>query len=132
MPIDIAESVVWTQRDIPVIGNFLNAITFGVPIYWKIIDTNTNLNYPNIKTGLPLFIGKANYTFYDEIYWPIVEDSTRQSAKNQGNTPLDAFRYNTQDEVNDIIGAIASNKSMAFTLTDKIKLHKYNKKMAQV
>ncbi|AXF96044.1 hypothetical protein [Spiroplasma phoeniceum] len=127
LPIDINESVVWTQRDIPVIGKFLNAITFGIPIYWKIIDTNTNLNYPNIKTGIPLFIGKSNYTFYDESYWPSVIIDNKETSKNQGNIPLDVFRYNTQDEVNDIINASSSNTSMAFTLTDKIKLHKYNK-----
>ncbi|WP_353487164.1 hypothetical protein, partial [Spiroplasma phoeniceum] len=60
--------------------------------------------------------------------WPIVEDSTRPQAKNQGNIPLDAFRYNTQDEVNDIIGASASNTSWAFTLTDKITASCWSKK----
>ncbi|WP_348735760.1 hypothetical protein [Spiroplasma endosymbiont of Ammophila pubescens] len=127
LPVDITESITWTQRDIPIVGKFLNAISLGIPIYWKTIDNNTNNLYPNIKTGIPFFIGKANYTFYDESYWPIVEDSTRPSAKNQGNTPLDAFRYNTQDEVNDIIGASASNTSWAFTLTDKIQVSKWSK-----
>ncbi|WP_424525722.1 hypothetical protein [Spiroplasma endosymbiont of Glossina fuscipes fuscipes] len=128
LPIDITESIAWTQRDIPIVGKFLNAISLGIPIYWKTIDNNTNNLYPNIKTGIPLFIGKANYTFYDESYWPIVEDSTRPQAKNQGNIPLDAFRYNTQDEVNDIIGASASNTSWAFTLTDKITVSRWGKK----
>ncbi|WP_424526380.1 hypothetical protein [Spiroplasma endosymbiont of Glossina fuscipes fuscipes] len=128
LPIDITESIAWTQRDIPIVGKFLNAISLGIPIYWKTIDNNTNNLYPNIKTGIPLFIGKANYTFYDESYWPIVEDSTRPQAKNQGNIPLDAFRYNTQDEVNDIIGASASNTSWAFTLTDKITASSWSKK----
>ncbi|WP_338989828.1 hypothetical protein [Spiroplasma endosymbiont of Seladonia tumulorum] len=128
LPIDITESIAWTQRDIPIVGKFLNAISLGIPIYWKTIDNNTNNLYPNIKTGIPLFIGKANYTFYDESYWPIVEDSTRPQAKNQGNIPLDAFRYNTQDEVNDIIGASASNTSWAFTLTDKITASMWSKK----
>ncbi|MFX4057917.1 MAG: hypothetical protein EHV01_006395, partial [Spiroplasma sp. hy2] len=128
LPIDITESIAWTQRDIPIVGKFLNAISLGIPIYWKTIDKNTNNLYPNIKTGIPLFIGKANYTFYDESYWPIVEDSTRPQAKNQGNIPLDVFRYNTQDEVNDIIGASASNTSWAFTLTDKITASMWSKK----
>ncbi|WP_419334191.1 hypothetical protein [Spiroplasma endosymbiont of Sarcophaga variegata] len=128
LPIDITESIAWTQRDIPIVGKFLNAISLGIPIYWKTIDKNTNNLYPNIKTGIPLFIGKSNYTFYDESYWPIVEDSTRPQAKNQGNIPLDAFRYNTQDEVNDIIGASASNTSWAFTLTDKITVSIWSKK----
>ncbi|RUO86278.1 hypothetical protein [Spiroplasma endosymbiont of Megaselia nigra] len=127
LPIDITESIARTQRNIPIVGKFLNAISLGIPIYWKTIDKNTNNLYPNIKTGIPLFIGKANYTFYDESYWPIVEDSTSPQAKNQGNIPLDAFRYNTQYEVNDIIGASASNTSWAFTLTDKIQVSKWSK-----
>nr|CAK99679.1 hypothetical protein p123-like n-terminal and c-terminal truncated [Spiroplasma citri] len=128
LPIDVTESIAWTQRDIPIVGKFLNAISLGIPIYWKTIDNNTNNLYPNIKTGIPLFIGKANYTFYDESYWPIVEDSTRPQAKNQGNIPLGAFRYNTQDEVNYIIGASASNTSWTFTLTDKIIASCWSKK----
>ncbi|AXF95424.1 hypothetical protein [Spiroplasma phoeniceum] len=127
LPIDVTESIAWTQRDIPIVGKFLNAISLGIPIYWKEINKNTNNLYPNINNGIPLFIGKANYTFYDESYWPIVGSGGTQ-AKNQGNIPLDAFRYNTQDEVNDIIGASASNTSWAFTLTDKITASRWNKK----
>ncbi|MFJ1522396.1 hypothetical protein [Spiroplasma sp. ald] len=131
LPIDITESIAWTQRDIPIVGKFLNAISLGIPIYWKTIDKNTNNLYPNINNGIPLFIGKSNYTFYDESYWPIVEDNTRPQSKNQGNIPLDAFIYNTQDEVNDIIGTSASNTSWAFTLTDKITASRWNKKTKQ-
>ncbi|QED25054.1 hypothetical protein GL982_01330 [Spiroplasma citri] len=130
LPIDVTESIAWTQRDIPIVGKFLNAISLGIPIYWKEIDKNTNNLYPNINNGIPLFIGKANYTFYDESYWPIVGSGGTQ-AKNQGNIPLDAFRYNTQDEVNDIIGASASNTSWAFTLTDKIIASRWSKKTKQ-
>ncbi|PQP78617.1 hypothetical protein C6B38_04890, partial [Spiroplasma sp. ChiS] len=127
LPIDVTESIAWTQRDIPIVGKFLNAISLGIPIYWKEINKNTNNLYPNINNGIPLFIGKANYTFYDESYWPIVGSGGTQ-AKNQDNIPLDAFRYNTQDEVNDIIGSSASNTSWAFTLTDKITASRWNKK----
>ncbi|WFH00082.1 hypothetical protein M1771_08905 [Spiroplasma citri] len=130
LPIDVTESIAWTQRDIPIVGKFLNAISLGIPIYWKEINKNTNNLYPNINNGIPLFIGKANYTFYDESYWPIVGSGGTQ-AKNQGNIPLDAFRYNTQDEVNDIIGASASNTSWAFTLTDKIIASRWSKKTKQ-
>ncbi|KAF0851483.1 hypothetical protein [Spiroplasma poulsonii] len=129
LPIDITESIAWTQRDIPIVGKFLNAISLGIQIYWKTIDNNTNNLYPNINNGIPLFIGKANYTFYDESYWPIVDSEAK--AKNQGNIPLDVFRYNTQDEVNDIIGASASNTSWAFTLTDKITASRWDKKTKQ-
>ncbi|WP_374697018.1 hypothetical protein [Spiroplasma endosymbiont of Polydrusus formosus] len=44
------------------------------------------------------------------------------------NTPLGAFRYNTQDEVNDIIDASISNTSWLFTLTVKITVSKWDKK----
>lgn len=49
LPIDVTESIAWTQRDIPIVGKFLNAISLGIPIYWKTIDNNTNNLYPNIK-----------------------------------------------------------------------------------
>ncbi len=91
LPIDITKSIAWTQRDIPIVDIFLNAISLEITIYWKTIDINTNNLYPNIKTSILLFIDKANHNFYDESYWHIVESYDGTQAKNQSKHTFRCF-----------------------------------------
>ncbi|WP_338992572.1 hypothetical protein [Spiroplasma endosymbiont of Seladonia tumulorum] len=111
LPLNYTQKLVFNPFTIPVLGKFLNQISFGIPWGWVI--NQDEKTWPNFQ-WLNGFMSANVYSFYNDAFWG-------DNAKGKGYLPFEIFREQGNDKVGAIFGANATSLGFTTLLTDKIQ-----------
>lgn len=106
LPISITETIIWSNKDIPIIGGFLNNIALGID--WGGKTETAKIKAKNIFGFIPC-------TFYD------FSEASLSTGENQGRIPIDSFRNETNDEVSGLLGSNSISTIFNFSITDNVE-----------
>ena len=104
LPLALNETTIWSLKDIPVIGGFLNLITFGIPIGWR--DTDSIINAKRL-------VGILSSSLYDY-------GASSAILGTDGAITMDLFRNDTDDNVGALVGDNNLSQTFRFKLTDLV------------
>ncbi len=103
LPLSITQSTVWSIKDIPIIGGFLNTITFGLVPTWANSD---KVIAAKLING---FISCISYDF----------NATGIEAL-EGRLVMEMFKNDTQDDIGALLGTNSLTSGFRFKLTDEL------------
>lgn len=115
LPLNYTQKLVFSPFTIPVLGKFLNYISFGIPWDWigNLSISQDEKTWPNFQF-LNGFMSANVYSFYNDAFWD-------DKAVGKGYLPFEIFREQGNDKVGAIFGANATSLGFTTLLTDKLK-----------
>lgn len=106
LPLSIEQLVSWNLRDLPIIGGFLNKLTFGIPIGWR--ELNVRIPAPNIPLLIPTQVVK---------YGNVMREQS--SEKKDVFIPLEIFEGTLQSDATSFSGINTLSTIFKVQLTDR-------------
>lgn len=105
LPFNLKQSVKWTLKSLPLIGNIANGLTLGIPLGW--IDTTNWI----INSGINGIIGAPLYDFTTKSVYAL--------DNSKGVIPLDIFREFDDNSNNTLSSTRSNSYILNFELTDQ-------------
>lgn len=112
IPLQITQNITWRLSDVPLIGGFLEKLTFGVPIGWN--NQAIRLKAENIWLMIPASIAEFGNVLMGK-------------PNNKGLTPLEVFTGKGQGEQFEVSGVNDTGSVIKVSLTDLFTIVKGGK-----